>query len=123
MTSDPAIPDIVCARFPLPAHFLPAGSNFWLTLYLVGTADAYAQASSLLQAEGWQNLDKLSGFSGFAYPKRVLPNAAFHVREALATVFEICNATGLTILEIDADTAFDPEKSAFQVLYQVEDRT
>ncbi len=121
MTNDPAIPEIVQGRFPLPEHLFPAGHAFWLTLYLNGAAEAYSNARPLLQSAGWQNLDEESAFCGFAYPKRLLPNSIAHIREALATALEICNANSMTILEIDADTAFEPEQSVFLALYQAED--
>lgn len=108
----------VLQHFPLPKDKFALEGKFWLTLYLEGDADAYKDAQSLLHDQGWLNFDKEGEFSGFAYPKKEVWNAASQVVNALSDALAACQETGMGIGLIDADSAFDPSASSFHNLYK-----
>lgn len=72
----------------------------------------------MLSAAGWSNLDVYEDYSGFSYPKKEVSNDAGKVREILEAALIICQKADMQVLEIDADTLFEPGKSLFTTLFR-----
>ncbi len=93
-----------------------SGDRVWLTFYLMGPPENLQQVSESLKACGWVNVDGWEG--AFLYPKvRVEKSVDAVVRAAEATQ-ELCVPRGIEILNIDADTSPDVERSKLVTLYR-----
>jgi hypothetical protein len=91
------------------------GKRLWLTFYLCGPAESLQTVAQALANDGWLNTDGWEG--AFLYPKfEVEPTAPAIVAVAEA-VGSLCDAHGIEILNIDADTSPDVQQSKFVTLY------
>jgi hypothetical protein len=92
------------------------GDRIWLTFYLMGPPENLQQVSEGLKARGWVNVDGWEG--AFLHPKvRVGKSVEAVVRAAEATQ-ELCALHGIQILNIDADTSPDVQRSQLVTLYR-----
>jgi hypothetical protein len=108
----------VLGCFPLAKDMLRPDRKLWLTLYLNGNPDTYAEVKPQLHALGWVNLCDEHDFAGFVYPKKEVFNAPASIRDALLNAITVCQKLGMQIGSIDADTEVEPKTSNFQNLYQ-----
>ena len=93
-----------------------AGDRLWLTFYLMGQPDDLQQVAATLNTRGWVNLDGWE--AAFLYPKvQVQKSVDAVVRTADATQ-ALCVPHGIKILNIDADTSSDVERSQFVTLFR-----
>lgn len=92
------------------------GDQLWLTFYLMGPPENLKKVSESLKARGWVNVDGWEG--AFLYPKvQVVKSVEAVVKVADATQ-ELCDPHGIEILNIDADTSQNVERSRFVTLYR-----
>ena len=90
--------------------------RLWLTFYLMGPPGDLQQVSESLKASGWVNEDDWEG--GFFYPKVQVEKSVEAVVRAATAAQELCIPHGIEILNIDADTSPDVERSHFVTLYR-----
>lgn len=93
-----------------------AGDGLWLTFYLVGAPEKLHQVSDTLKARGWINVDGWEG--AFLYPKVQVEKSVEAVVGIAEATQELCVSHGIEILNIDADTSADVERSQFVTLYR-----
>jgi hypothetical protein len=89
--------------------------RLWLTFYLMGPPENLRQVSGTLNARGWVNVDGWEG--AFLYPKVQTEKSAEAVVEVAEATQELCARHEVEILNIDADTSPDVERSRFVTLY------
>ncbi len=92
------------------------GDRLWLTFYLMGAPDRLQQVSESLKACGWVNVDGWEG--GFLYPKVQVEKSVEAVVGAAKATQKLCAPHGIEILDIDADTSPDVNRSQFVTLYR-----
>ena len=93
------------------------GANrLWLTFYLTGPPESLRRVSETLNARGWVNLDGWEG--AFLYTKVQVEKSAEGVAEVAEATQELCAQHHVEILNIDADTSPDVERSRFVTLYR-----
>ena len=92
------------------------GDRLWLTFYLMGSPEKLQQVAESLKARGWVNVDGWEG--AFLYPKVQVEKSVEEVVRAAAATQELCVPHGIDILNIDADTSLDVERSQFVTLYR-----
>jgi hypothetical protein len=89
----------------------------WLTFYMAGPPEPLEQVSQSLKVRGWVNVDGWEG--GFLYPKVQVAKSVEAVARTAEMAKELCDSHGVEILNIDADTSSDVERSHFVTLYQM----
>jgi hypothetical protein len=93
-----------------------SGDRLWLTFYLMGPPENLQQVSESLKACGWVNVDGWEG--AFLYPKVQVEKSVEAVVRAAEATQELCAPHGIEILNIDADTSPDVERSKLVTLYR-----
>ena len=93
-----------------------AGDQFWLTFYLMGQPDNLRQVAATLKARGWVNVEGWEG--AFLYPKVQVQKSVDAVVRAAEATHALCVPHGIKILNIDADTTSDVERSQFVTLFR-----
>jgi len=93
-----------------------AGNRLWLTFYLSGSPENLQQVSQALAESGWLNVDGCEG--GFLYPKVQTDKTETAIVDVALAAQDLCGAHGVEILNIDADTSCDVQRSEFVTLYQ-----
>ena len=88
----------------------------WLTFYLMGPPENLQQVSEGLEARGWVNVEGWEG--AFLYPKLQVEKSVEAVVRAAEATQELCVPHGIKILNIDADTSPDVERSRLVTLYR-----
>jgi hypothetical protein len=92
------------------------GERLWLTFYLMGPPENLQQVSEELKSLGWVNVDGWEG--GFLYPKLQVEKSVDAVVRAAEATQDLCVPHGIEILNIDADTSPDVERSQSVTLYR-----
>ena len=100
----------------LEAQLEFSGDELWLTFYLTGTPENLRQVAEALNIRGWLNVDGWEG--GFLYPKLKVGKSVEGVVGAAEATHELWALHGIEILNIDADTSPDVERSRFVTLYR-----
>ena len=90
--------------------------RLWLTFYLMGPPENLQRVSESLKARGWVNVDGWEG--AFLYPKVQVKKSVEAVVQVAEATQELCDPHGIQILNIDADTSPDVERSQFVTLYR-----
>ena len=91
--------------------------QIWLTFYLAGAPANLRQVAESLNARGWVNLDGSEG--AFLYPKVQVERSLEEVVRTAEAAHKLCAAQGVEILNIDADTSPELERSHFLTLYRL----
>jgi hypothetical protein len=92
-----------------------AHADLWLTFYLSGPEHGLAEVAEILADQGWSNVGGWK--TAFIYPKRRVRKAAPGILQLAHDVQTLCNAHGVAILNIDADTSSDVQQSTFIPLF------
>jgi hypothetical protein len=92
------------------------GNRMWLTFYLCGPPENLQSVSQALADEGWINTDGWEG--AFLYPKWEVERTTTAIVAVAEMVRGLCDAHGIEILNIDADTAPEVQNSKFVALYR-----
>lgn len=92
------------------------GKRVWLTFYLCGPPENLQSVSQALADEGWLNTDGWEG--AFLYPKVEADRTAAAIVAVAEATRGLCAAHGIEILDIDADTSPDVQRSQFVNLYR-----
>ena len=92
------------------------GDQLWLTFYLIGPPENLQQVAETLKARGWVNVDGWEG--AFLYPKVQVEKSVDAVVRAAEATQELCVPNDVEILNIDADTSSDVERSQFMTLFR-----
>jgi len=92
------------------------GDRIWLTFYLMGPPESLQEVSESLKAGGWVNVDGWEG--AFLYPKVQVEKSIEGVVRVAEETQALCIPHGIKILNIDADTTPDVERSQFVTLYR-----
>jgi hypothetical protein len=92
------------------------GDHLWLTFYLTGPPENLRQVAEALSVRGWVNVDGWEG--AFLYPKVQVEKSVDGVVRAAEATQELCVRNDIEILNIDADTSPDVERSHFVTLYR-----
>ena len=92
------------------------GERLWLTFYLCGPPENLQTVSHALADDGWLNTDGWEG--AFLYPKLEVERTAAAILAVAEAVQSLCRAHGIEVLNIDADTSPDVQRSEFVTLYR-----
>ena len=92
------------------------GDRLWLTFYMMGPPENLQQVAEGLKDRGWLNIDGWDG--AFLYPKVQVGKSVDAVVQAAEATQELCVLHGIEILNIDADTSPDVQRSQCVTLYR-----
>lgn len=92
------------------------GDRGWLTFYLCGPPNGLEKLSHALDDWGWINTEDWEG--GFIYPKIEADRTVAAIVELANATQTLCDAYGIRVIAIDADTSTDVERSSVEVLYE-----
>jgi len=92
------------------------GNRMWLTFYLCGRPENLRPVSQALAERGWLNTEGWEG--AFLYPKWEVDRTATAILAVAETMRGLCDAHGIEILNIDADTSPDVQNSNCVTLYR-----
>lgn len=117
MAQYPSLAEQVKANLPkLDARPEFGAERLWLTFYLMGPPENLQQVSEGLKARGWVNVDGWEG--AFLYPKVQVGKSVEAIVRVAEFTQELCAPHDIEILNIDADTSPDVERSQFVTLYR-----
>jgi hypothetical protein len=92
------------------------GTRLWLTFYLTGPPENLRHVSESLKEWGWINVEDWE--YGFLYPKVQVEKAVEAIGRATKAAQELCVLHDIEILDIDADTSPDVQRSQHLTLYR-----
>jgi hypothetical protein len=92
------------------------GDRLWLTFYLSGPPANLWLISEALASNGWHNTDGWEG--AFLYPKVEVNRTATAIVDLAESTKALCDPHQVEILNIDADTSPDVQRSQFVTLYR-----